>query len=122
MRMPLLVLEDIPSISMVSRGAGNAAGKIHKGQVPEQLCKLMEQVMDNYLKIPGSGPMGQNLELLCCALSCAIWTTSAVMETIRQDHESGATYQNHPRYGTLYFDTWRYFADKKSRQMIRMKN
>ena len=83
-----------------------------KGGTEEQLCKLMEQVMDNYLKIPGSGPMGQNLELLRCIVlrclddKCGGEQSVRIMNQVQ--HVKTASDMER-----CIFDTWRYFADKK---------
>lgn len=113
MRMPL-ILEDIPRHQHVvfPMELEMQLENTIKGGTEEQLCKLMEQVMDNYLKIPGSGPMGQNLELLRCIVlrclddKCGGEQSVRIMNQVQ--HVKTASDMER-----CIFDTWHYFADKK---------
>ena len=78
MRMPL-ILEDIPRHQHVVFPVEleMQLENTIKGGTEEQLCKLMEQVMDNYLKIHPEAGLWDRTWNCCAALSCAVWTTSA---------------------------------------------
>lgn len=89
--------------------------KTIKSGTEEQLRKLMDQVMENHLKLPGGGyrPKGHVLEVLrCIALRCLDGEDpKAELDRLLDQIQHAKTTGD---MENSIFDTWKYFADRRA--------